>query len=216
MGLIDQLRKVSGQIKNRLASSVGALRGVTVGATRARRGVRFAARATRLTSPLGIGLTAISFGPEILKGVRTAGRFLQRAIPRGVAFVGGRRVISGIAGGGGAGLVTGVLTARSSGGVQRPSDFGDPSLQTRLPNGLPKRRPAPLTKRQKRIVRRGVDIRRGTRKKRRAPKRRARVSRKRKRRTHRSPRHKGHKRVSFTTAEGKKVSFLVNPKARHR
>lgn len=36
---------------------------------------------------------------------------------------------------------------------------------------------------------------------------------KRKKVTHRSPRHKGHKRVSFTTAGGKKVSFLVKKKA---
>ena len=34
----------------------------------------------------------------------------------------------------------------------------------------------------------------------------------RKKKTHRSPRHKGHKRVSFTTAGGKKVSFLVRKK----
>ena len=33
-----------------------------------------------------------------------------------------------------------------------------------------------------------------------------------KRRTHRSPRHKGHKRVSFTTASGQKVNFLVGKK----
>jgi len=31
--------------------------------------------------------------------------------------------------------------------------------------------------------------------------------------THRSPRHKGHKRVSFTTAGGKRVNFLVKRKA---
>jgi len=30
-----------------------------------------------------------------------------------------------------------------------------------------------------------------------------------KRRTHRSPRHKGHKRVTFTTKDGRKVSFLA-------
>ena len=33
-----------------------------------------------------------------------------------------------------------------------------------------------------------------------------------KRVTHRSPRHKGHKRVSFTTASGQKVNFLVRKK----
>lgn len=36
--------------------------------------------------------------------------------------------------------------------------------------------------------------------------------------THRSPRHKGHKRVGFTTASGKRVSFLVRKKGgvKHR
>ena len=42
------------------------------------------------------------------------------------------------------------------------------------------------------------------------------VRRRKKARTHRSPRHTGHKRVSFTTKDGQKVSFLSNPKARHR
>lgn len=31
--------------------------------------------------------------------------------------------------------------------------------------------------------------------------------------THRSPRHKGHKRVSFTTKDGKRVNFLVKKKS---
>lgn len=207
MGLIDKLRKQAGIFKNRLASALSGLKGVTVGAARTRRGVRFAARATRLTTPLGLGLTAVSFGPEIVRGVRTAGRFLQRAIPRGVAFVGGRRVVSGIAGGGGAGVVAGLIT-RKSGGVQRPSDFGDPSLQSR-PNGpsVTRVRRRPTAKRKP-----------TTRRKARVTKRRARrkVTRKRKRRTHASPRHRGHKVVKFTTKDGKKVRFLVNPKARHR
>jgi len=34
--------------------------------------------------------------------------------------------------------------------------------------------------------------------------------------THRSPRHKGHKRVSFITAKGQKVSFLVKRKGGKR
>ncbi len=35
--------------------------------------------------------------------------------------------------------------------------------------------------------------------------------------THRSPRHRGHKKVMFTTKEGKRVSFLVKkPKHTHR
>lgn len=58
------------------------------------------------------------------------------------------------------------------------------------------------TKRKKRAVRRKVA---------------GRIKR-RKKITHRSPRHKGHKRVSFTTADGKKVNFLVRRKGgkRHR
>lgn len=48
---------------------------------------------------------------------------------------------------------------------------------------------------------------------RRKAKKRRKVSKKRRRKvTHRRPRHKGHKRVSFTTAEGKKVNFLVKRK----
>ena len=37
-------------------------------------------------------------------------------------------------------------------------------------------------------------------------------TRRKKKATHRSPRHKGHKRVTFTTKGGKKVRFLVRPK----
>ena len=33
---------------------------------------------------------------------------------------------------------------------------------------------------------------------------------------HRSPRHKGHKRVAFITAQGKKVSFLVGKRHKRR
>jgi len=53
--------------------------------------------------------------------------------------------------------------------------------------------------------------------KRRATRKRT-VKRKKKRVTHRSPRHKGHKRVSFTSKDGKRVSFLVRRKTspRHR
>ena len=43
----------------------------------------------------------------------------------------------------------------------------------------------------------------------------ARRARGKKGRTHRSPRHRGHKRVSFTTAGGKKVNFLVG-KRKHK
>lgn len=60
--------------------------------------------------------------------------------------------------------------------------------------------------------------------KRKTTKRRARVKsiktglkKRRKKVTHRSPRHKGHKRVAFTTADGKRVSFLVKkPKHSHK
>ncbi len=37
-----------------------------------------------------------------------------------------------------------------------------------------------------------------------------------KRKTHRSPRHRGHKRVSFITKDGKKVNFLVGKKHKRR
>lgn len=41
---------------------------------------------------------------------------------------------------------------------------------------------------------------------------RKKITRRKKRKTHASPRHKGHKRVTFTTKGGKKVRFLVKPK----
>jgi len=46
----------------------------------------------------------------------------------------------------------------------------------------------------------------------------AKIKRKsRKKISHRSPRHRGHKKVTFTTKEGKRVSFLVKkPKHSHR
>jgi len=237
MGIIDKLRRVGGIAKNRLASSVGALRGalggVTVSGARARRGVRFAARGTRLLTPAGLGLTAVSFAPEIVRGIRTAGRFLGPAITRGIAFFGGRQIV----GAGAAGGVAGFLGSRKKGEVTRPSDAATagpvfpPSAEERRRRGAagaPRRpgvgfergpggelRRVQTTRRLKRRPRAGPKRRVTAR---RRPKRvtaRRRVGR-RKRRTHRSPRHRGHKRVSFTTKEGKKVSFLVNPKARHR
>jgi len=57
-------------------------------------------------------------------------------------------------------------------------------------------------RRKKRAAKRKVS------KRKKAVRKRAKVKR-RKRITHRRPRHKGHKRVSFTTARGQKVSFLV-------
>lgn len=41
---------------------------------------------------------------------------------------------------------------------------------------------------------------------------RRKTTKKKKRVTHRSPRHKGHKRVTFTTKDGQKVKFLVRKK----
>lgn len=61
-----------------------------------------------------------------------------------------------------------------------------------------KRRAAIRRRRRTRIVHRNA--------------RHVRVSRRRRKReriTHRRPRHRGHRRVSFTTKEGKRVSFLV-------
>lgn len=210
MGLIDKLRRVGGIAKNRLASAVGALKGalggVTVSGARIRRGVRFAARGARLTTPTGLALTAAAFLPEILRGARA----LPRVFARGVAFFGGRQVVAAA----GAGGVAGALTRRRTGGVQRPSDVQtlDPRTAAERNRDIerafkaerprPRKRRAPTRRRAKRTPAR-------------RKRRKARDGR-RKRRTHRSPRHKGHKRVSFTTASGKKVSFLVNPKARHR
>lgn len=216
MGLIDKLRRVGGIVKNRLASAVGSLRGalggVTVSGTKLRRGVRFAARGARLTSPVGIGLTAVSFAPEIARGVRAGVRAAPKIFARGVAFFGGRQVVSAAAAGG----VAGVLGGRRSGRVSRPSDFGDPRLQS-IPGRQITRTPRPRAK-PRTTTTRAAPTRRKARA--RPTARRRRVSRvgprKRKRRTHRSPRHKGHKRVSFTTKDGRKVSFLSNPKARHR
>lgn len=202
MGLIDNLRRAGGILKNRLASATAALRGITVGGARTVRGVRFAARATRLTTPTGIALTAATFAPEIVRGGRVAARFITRAVGRGTAFFAGRQVTQAVVGGAAAGVIAGGLSSRRSGGVSRPSDFGDPSLQTRIPGAPPVRR-APA---RRRAPKRRPKARRAPRAK----------PRRRKRATHRSPRHKGHKLVKFTTKDGRKVSFLSNPKAKHR
>lgn len=57
-------------------------------------------------------------------------------------------------------------------------------------------------KRKKKVSRRKVSRKKTTRRK------------KTRRVTHRKPRHKGHKRVSFTTASGKRVKFLVRGQKR--
>jgi len=67
------------------------------------------------------------------------------------------------------------------------------------------------TRKKKRKTVRRKAKRKTTRKRRTKRVKRVKRTRK-KRRTHASPRHKGHKRVSFTTAGGKKVSFLVKKK----
>lgn len=208
MGLIDKLRKVGGIVKDRVASAVGALRGVTVSGSRVTRGVRVAARSTRLLTPTGIAITAASFAPEIVRGARSVASFLTRAVSRGGAFVAGRRVVSGIAGGGAAGAAAGILAGRKSGqptpvqSMASPSDLRPRGVRPTTTRKTVTRRKAPSGRKRK------APTRRTTRK--RKPVRR------RKRRTHSSPRHKGHKRVSFTTKDGRKVSFLSNPKARHR
>ena len=63
-------------------------------------------------------------------------------------------------------------------------------------------------RKKKKVAKRKKTRKRTTTKKRRSPTRRKKA----KKRTHASPRHKGHKRVSFVTAGGKRVSFLVKPK----
>lgn len=245
MGLIDKLRRVGGIAKNRLASSVGALRAQARGlSVRVPRVLGLTARAARLTTPLGIGITAATFAPQIIRGVRVVGQ----ALARGIAFFGGRQVVTAA----GAGGFFGILAGRRKGEVTRPSDI---QVDPRTPGGLrvdgrrpfePKRprRRAGLPRRRKPRTsgeiaaeqrrrkaegrppltrKKAVAIRRRPRRRARIPTHRHRVvsvpTRRRargRRRTHRSPRHRGHKRVSFTTADGRKVSFLANPKARHR
>ncbi len=222
MGLIDKLRRVGGIAKNRLASAVGALRTQAAGLrVRVPRVLGLTARAARLTTPLGIGITAVSFAPQIARGARVA----AGAISRGIAFVGGRQVVTAA----GAGGVVGVLTSsasRKEGKPTRPSEVIQstarrPSAVARGGAPTPRRR---TTARRPSAVARGGAPRRRKRKttRRRIPAHGHRVvstgtrSTRRKRRTHSSPRHRGHKRVSFTTADGRKVSFLANPTARHR
>jgi len=200
MGLIDKLRSVSGIIKNRLASATGALRGLV---SRLPAPIRRVARLGRLTSPLGIGITAATFAPTIARFVRRGLAPARQAVTRGVAFVGGQRVVTAA----GAGGVVGILSGRKKGEVDRvigQSRFDAPG--TRARRKAAKRKPT-KKRRKKRIPAHGhrvVSVRRSTTKKRR------------KKRTHSSPRHRGHTRVKFTTADGRKVSFLANPKARHR
>lgn len=197
MGLIDKLRKVGGIVKNRLASATGALRGIVA---RLPAPIRRLARRT----PVGLALTAAAFAPQIRRGLT----FGRAAITRGIAFVGGQRVVTAA----GAGGVVGILTGRKKGEPIRPSEAQPVARPRRVTTKRrPTRRPAkrkPVRRRKKRIPthrHRVVSIPVRRRKRKTA-----------KRRTHRSPRHRGHKRVSFTTADGRKVSFLANPKARHR
>lgn len=74
---------------------------------------------------------------------------------------------------------------------------------------------AVATVRRVRKKRRVIKRRKKVDGRRRKPTRRRKVGRPRRlkgRITHRSPRHKGHKKVMFTTAGGKRVSFLVRKK----
>lgn len=206
MGLIDRLQRVSGIVKNRLSSAVGALRAQAGRLpTPFRVGIRKAVRVSRIFTPAGIALTALSFAPQIRRGLT----FGRQAVTRGIAFVGGQRVVTAA----GAGGVVGILSGRKEGKPTRPSDsriISPKQRKIREKRAAPMRR-APAkrkTAKRKRIPTHGhrvISVR--------APKKK--VSTK-KRRTHRSPRHSGHKRVSFTTKTGQKVSFLANPRARHR
>jgi len=179
------------------------------------RGVRFAARAGRLTTPVGAGLTAVAFAPEIARGVRVAGRFVGRAVSRGTAFFAGRTAVQAAVGSGAAGVVAGGLASRKSGRVERPSERGALGIVKR------KTTPASRAKARRTVKKKKKEVKRG--RKRKAPtdrvRRKRKVVRRRKKRTHRSPRHKGHTRVSFTTKSGQKVKFLarkVPPKHPHR
>lgn len=202
MGLIDNLRRVGGIVKNRLASAVGAIRTQARAiSVRVPRSLRLTARAARLTSPLGIGITAATFAPSIVRFVRRGLTPARQAVTRGIAFVGGQRVVTAA----GAGGIVGALSSRKSGSPTRPSEVASVPTRRKPVKRRPTARRKPVKRRKKRIPahrHRVVSV----------PVRR----KKRKKATHRSPRHRGHKRVSFTTADGKKVSFLANPKARHR
>lgn len=59
------------------------------------------------------------------------------------------------------------------------------------------------------VGRRAAKRKRKAVKKRVTRRKRKKVTKRRKKITHRSPRHKGHKRVSFTTKDGRRVNFLV-------
>jgi len=211
MALLDLLRKTSGLIKNRAASAVGALRTTRVG----RVGISFARR-----TPVGLAITAATFGPQIARGIRTAGGFLRTAAGKAIAFLGGRQVATAGVAGFITGIIPGQFTPLPPGQPERPTSPGEngpgptgngPRAPTKPKTAAEKARAAARKKaaaRRKRIPRHrhkviSVPVRR-------------RKTGPRKKRTHRSPRHRGHKRVSFTTKTGQKVSFLVNPKARHR
>lgn len=88
-----------------------------------------------------------------------------------------------------------------------------------------RRKKAKVKKKRKKVSGRRVRVKRRGKKKSAAQIRRVRLrnlakarraKRTGKRKTHSSPRHKGHKRVSFTTASGKKVNFLVGRKKHKR
>jgi len=211
MALIDRLRRAGGIIKNRLASATGALRAIV---RRVPAPLRRVARLGRVTTPIGAAITAATFAPQIARGIRTTAEVLAR----GAAFVGGRRVVTAAAAGG----VAGALGSRKSGQPTRPSE-GLQSFPITQPRAAPRAAPRAPTVRRAPARRAAAPARRApARRRRRIPAHGHRVvstgrraPARRKRATHRSPRHKGHKRVSFTTKDGRKVSFLSNPRARH-
>lgn len=64
----------------------------------------------------------------------------------------------------------------------------------------------------RKVRRRKSGIKKSTTRKRKRTSGTRKVAGRRKRKSHASPRHRGHKRVSFTTKDGKRVTFLVKPK----
>lgn len=88
-----------------------AARGVSVvPGARVVRGVKFAARGARLTTPVGIGLTALTFAPEIIKGARRAIPFIRRVGVKALAFLGGKGLATAAVTAGAAGAVVGIVS----------------------------------------------------------------------------------------------------------
>jgi len=202
MGLTDFLRKASGIFKDRAASAIGALKKVTA---RIPAPIRRVARIGRLATPAGIALAVAPFVPRIVSAFRGAVAGARVTAGRATGFLGGSKVVGGIASGAGAGaIVTGV-----AGQASRPKAPGEEGFVARVARaaGIPvPRRAAPRKRRKAKPV------------KRRKKRKRSKDLRGKKGITHRKPRHRGHTRVSFTTKSGQKVRFLAakTKKGRHR